>query len=166
MSTMRDEICQQPDAIERTLKSEWHQAACCWSLISPRYSTVRWTVLPPRHTTVLHDAEIAVILAVLLAIRSPQKHRSSRMPEIQSDEKGVGFHSACFLKSALQLRQFSTRQAQNQRRTAKVTLERSRPRGGRCGVIECGNIGTDAGRGWHIRAEMGSTKYQNSIQNP
>ncbi len=26
MSTMRDEICQQPAAIERTLKSEWHRA--------------------------------------------------------------------------------------------------------------------------------------------
>lgn len=62
--------------------------------------------------TVLHDAEIAVVLAVLLAIRSPQKHRSSRMPEIQSDEKGVGLHSPCFLKSALQLRHFHTRQAE------------------------------------------------------
>jgi hypothetical protein len=43
-----------------------------------------------------------------------------------------------------------------------------------CGVIECGNIGTDAGCGWHMMLVVDGTfgpkvavrKYQNSIQNP
>jgi hypothetical protein len=75
-----------------------------------------------RHTTVLHDAEVTVILAVRLPIGGPQKHRNSSMPEIQLAEKRVGLHSACFPISALQPPQFPTRQAENQRRTAKVRL--------------------------------------------
>jgi hypothetical protein len=65
-----------------------------------------------RHTTVLDDAEVTVILAVLLPIGGPQKHRNSSMPEIQLAEKRVALHSACFPISALQPRQFPTRQAE------------------------------------------------------
>src|SRR3954447_17044274 len=52
--------------------------------------------LATRHATVLDDAEIAVVLTVFLAIGSPQKHRSSRMPEIPPGEKGEGLHPASF----------------------------------------------------------------------
>src|SRR5262249_54292107 len=51
-----------------------------------------------RYTPVLDDAEVAVVLAVLLAAGAAQKHRSSRMPWIQCNEKRVGLHSACLHK--------------------------------------------------------------------
>jgi glutamine---fructose-6-phosphate transaminase (isomerizing) len=49
MSKMRDEICQQPDAIERTLKSEWRQAEQLRSLLLDRRP--RFVVLAARGTS-------------------------------------------------------------------------------------------------------------------
>src|SRR5689334_9109389 len=49
MSMMRDEIRQQPDAIERTLKSEWRQAERLRSLLSEQRP--RFIVLAARGTS-------------------------------------------------------------------------------------------------------------------
>lgn len=49
MSTMRDEIRQQPDTIERTLKSEWRQAERLRSLLSEQRP--RFVVLAARGTS-------------------------------------------------------------------------------------------------------------------
>src|SRR5689334_25135378 len=50
MSTMRDEIRQQPDAIERTLKSEWRQAERLRSLLLAERRP-RFVVLAARGTS-------------------------------------------------------------------------------------------------------------------
>src|SRR6266508_284611 len=54
------------------------------------------------HPLVLHDAEVAVILAVLLSICAAQKQGNSRMPESPTLWKRVGLHSAVFREAVLQ----------------------------------------------------------------
>src|SRR5512134_2182589 len=48
--------------------------------------------LAGRQTTVLHHAEVAVILAVLPAVGGAQKHQNSRMPEEAPQGKRIGLH--------------------------------------------------------------------------
>jgi hypothetical protein len=54
------------------------------------------------HPLIFHDAEVAMILAVLLSICAAQKQDNSRMPENRGFGKGVGLHSAFFRKNVLQ----------------------------------------------------------------
>jgi hypothetical protein len=46
----------------------------------------------PGYTTVLHHAPIAVLLAILLAICTTEKHGTCRIPPTSLVEKGVGLH--------------------------------------------------------------------------
>src|SRR5260370_9137190 len=52
--------------------------------------------LPAQQTPILYDAEVAMILPILLAVCSAQKHRNRSMPELISFEKRVGLHSSVF----------------------------------------------------------------------
>ena len=81
--------------------------------------------LAARHTAILHDAEVAMVLAVLLPVCAAQKHRSSRMPEKHGLGKRVGLHPAGFRVRGAEGKTLTTRWTPNQPLSAKVRLTAS-----------------------------------------
>jgi hypothetical protein len=45
---------------------------------------------------VFYDAEVAMILAVFLAVDAAQKHDKCRVPDLRPQRKVLGLHSAAF----------------------------------------------------------------------
>jgi hypothetical protein len=79
--------------------------------------------LTARQPPVLHHAEVAVLLAILLAIGGAQKHRSRRMPEKPAPWKRVGLPHSDFQISPSQAKGLRPTHPAKRLGSAKVQLD-------------------------------------------